>query len=57
MEENDNELLNSRVVAIDDGEDISGLTNHIKVKFLFQNASLVSEQGIFTSQSTVTVSF
>nr|XP_014030248.1 unnamed protein product [Salmo salar] len=41
VEENDNELLNSRVVAIDDGEDISGLTNHIKVKFLFQNASLI----------------
>ncbi|XP_041755387.1 adhesion G protein-coupled receptor G3 [Coregonus clupeaformis] len=40
VEENNTKLLNSRVVSIDVGEDISGLSTNIKITFLFQNASL-----------------
>ncbi|XP_064832253.1 adhesion G protein-coupled receptor G3-like isoform X2 [Oncorhynchus masou masou] len=40
VEENNTELLNSRVVSIDVGEDISGLSNYFKITFLFQNASV-----------------
>uniref|UniRef100_A0A673W4X1 Adhesion G protein-coupled receptor G3-like n=2 Tax=Salmo trutta TaxID=8032 RepID=A0A673W4X1_SALTR len=38
--ENNTELLNSRVVSINVGEDISGLSNYINITFRFQNASL-----------------
>ncbi|XP_045546306.1 uncharacterized protein [Salmo salar] len=41
--ENNTELLNSRVVSINVGEDISGLSNYINMTFRFQNASLLSE--------------
>lgn len=57
MEENNTELLNSRVVSVDVGEDISDLRSYMKITFLFQNASLVSEECISTSQSTITLSF
>ncbi|XP_021462716.2 adhesion G protein-coupled receptor G3 isoform X2 [Oncorhynchus mykiss] len=40
VEENNTELLNSRVVSVDVGEDISGLSNYFKITFLFQNASV-----------------
>ncbi|XP_010889697.3 adhesion G protein-coupled receptor G3 [Esox lucius] len=40
--ENNTRLLNNRVVAIEVGEDISSLSNCIKIIFLFQNASLVN---------------
>ncbi|KAJ7985822.1 hypothetical protein DPEC_G00344450 [Dallia pectoralis] len=40
---NNTKLLNNRVVAIEVGEDISGLSHAIKMSFLFQNASLVNE--------------
>uniref|UniRef100_A0A4W5MJ44 Uncharacterized protein n=1 Tax=Hucho hucho TaxID=62062 RepID=A0A4W5MJ44_9TELE len=40
VEENNTELLNSRVVSVDVGEDFSGLNYNIKVTFRFQNASL-----------------
>ncbi|XP_029523579.2 adhesion G-protein coupled receptor G5-like isoform X2 [Oncorhynchus nerka] len=40
VEENNTELLNSRVVSVDVGEEISGLSNYLKITFLFQNASL-----------------
>nr|XP_046201080.1 adhesion G protein-coupled receptor G3-like [Oncorhynchus gorbuscha] len=40
VEENNTELLNSRVVSVDVGEDISGLSNYLKITFHFQNASV-----------------
>ncbi|XP_014030687.1 adhesion G protein-coupled receptor G3 isoform X2 [Salmo salar] len=40
VEENNTELLNSRVVSVDVGEDISDLRSYMKITFLFQNASL-----------------
>ncbi|CDQ59922.1 unnamed protein product [Oncorhynchus mykiss] len=40
VEENNTELLNSRVVSVDVGEDISGLSNYFKITFHFQNASV-----------------
>ncbi|XP_031665297.1 adhesion G protein-coupled receptor G3 isoform X10 [Oncorhynchus kisutch] len=40
VEENNTELLNSRVVSVDVGEDISGLSSYLKITFIFQNASV-----------------
>ncbi|XP_071258143.1 adhesion G protein-coupled receptor G3-like isoform X2 [Salvelinus alpinus] len=40
VEENSTDLLNSRVVSVDVGEDISGLSNYMKITFRFQNASV-----------------
>uniref|UniRef100_A0A4W5JCH4 Adhesion G protein-coupled receptor G3 n=1 Tax=Hucho hucho TaxID=62062 RepID=A0A4W5JCH4_9TELE len=37
--ENNTELLNSRVVSVNVGEDVSGLSDNIKITFRFQNAS------------------
>ncbi|KAL1007075.1 hypothetical protein UPYG_G00081560 [Umbra pygmaea] len=43
VEENNTKLLNSRVVGIDVGEDVSGLPDYVNLTFLFQNASLVNK--------------
>ncbi|XP_029577761.1 adhesion G protein-coupled receptor G3 isoform X3 [Salmo trutta] len=40
VEENNTELLNSRVVSVDVGEDISDLRSYMKITFRYQNASL-----------------